>query len=318
MTKNATTVRVLGCDVAKDTVFIFDTSTGVTKEVNNTVKALSAVLQRLESQAFVVCEATGGHEMALLSAAGVAGLPAHRGDPRKISAFLRSLRSHGKTDPIDAAGLARYGLERHDQLTLWQPTTKTQDHLQRLVRLRSDLVNDRADYKRRLKAPGEGPDKRHIAATIKNFNQRIEAIEADIHKLLKTDDHLANVVKHIEAIKGCGETTAIMLAGTMPELGQLTRRQAASLAGLAPHPYKSGKMDAYRHVRGGRREVKTALFMAALTARRHNPQLRDFANRLAGEGKKPIVVVTAVARKLITIINAKLRDALYDPVQQLS
>ena len=318
MSDDATPLRVLGCDVAKDSVVIFDSVTGRYETAENSLKALRRALRRVGGQAFVVCEATGGYEAALLAAAGLEGVAAHRGDPRKISAFLRSLRSHGKTDPIDARGLARYGLERHGQLARWQPPNKAQQHLQQLVRLRADLVGNRADYTRRMKAPGEGPDKRHIRDFIKNCDQRIAAIEAEVDKIVATDTHLAQTTAIIKAIPGCGPVTAITLAAAMPELGQLSRRQAAALSGTAPHPRTSGNSDAYRSVRGGRQDVKTILFIAAMTARRHNPELRDFYERLRKNGKKPIVAIIAVARKLITIINAKIRDARYSKQKQLS
>ena len=318
MTGNTTCPRVLGCDVGKDTIVIFDSLTGTTQTVDNTVKALKHVLARFERDTFVVCEATGGYETALLMTAFSLGLPVHRGDPRKTSAFLRSLRGHGKTDTLDARGLTRYGQERQAEVPLWRPPAMAQEALRRLGRLRTDLVADRASYMRRFKAPGSGVDKRHIRSLIKSFDRRIEAVEADIAVQVAADDQLRRIVKLIQQIPGCGPVTAIMLVALMPELGQLSRRQAASLGGLAPHPRQSGKADGYRRVRGGRRDLRAVLFMAALSASRHNPALRTFYLRLRDAGKKPIVAIVAVARKLITIINAKVRDAFFQPIEQLS
>lgn len=113
----------------------------------------------------------------------------------------------------------------------------------------------------------------------------------------------------MRSIAGIGQTTAAQLAALMPELGTLGRRQAAALAGLAPHPRQSGSNDAYRRTRGGRPEIKQTLFMAALAAARHNPTLRDFYQRLKHNGKKPIVALIAVMRKIIVIANARIRDA---------
>jgi transposase len=318
MTENATCARVLGCDVGKDTIVIFDSLTGATQMVDNTLKALARVLAGFGRDTFVVCEATGGFETALLSAATALGMPAHRGDPRKTSAFLRSLRSHGKTDNLDAHGLTRYGLERQAELPLWQPPAKTHEALQQLVRLRADLVADRANYARRLAAPGSGVDKRHIRGVIRSFERRIEAVEADIAAQVEADDQLRRIVKLIQHIPGCGPVTAVMLVALMPELGQLSRRQAAALVGLAPHPRQSGKADGYRSVRGGRRDIRAVLFMAAMSARQHNPDLKAFYLRLIEAGKKPLVAIIAVARKLITIINAKVRDAQLQPIEHLS
>lgn len=312
--------QILGCDVGQDSVVIFDSLSRTTRTVDNAPDALQRALTGLapepSSNVLVVCEATGGHEATLLSVATGAGLAAHRADPRKACAFIRSLRSHGKSDAIDAQALARYGLERRDKLLLWQPPAPNQQNLRSMVRLRSDLVRDRADYSRRLKAPGNGPDKPHIRATIEALTQRIKAVEDDIDHLVGHDPGLAKICAVIQDIPGCGPKTAITLAALMPELGQINRRQAAALAGLAPHPNQSGKTDAYRRVRGGRRDVKTALFMAAMAARRFHPQLSKHYNNLRAHAKKPIVAIIAIARKLITIINAKIRDACF-PKQQL-
>ena len=318
MSENATSARVLGCDVGKDSVVVFDSLTATTQTVKNTVAALTRALDHLERDTLVVCEATGGYETALLTTAVTLGLPVHRGDPRKISAFLRSLRGHGKTDTLDARGLTRYGRERHDELSRWQPPAKAQQALRQLVRLRTDLVADRASYVRRLKAPSASVDKRHIQSLIKSFDRRIKAVEADIAEHLASDDRLHRTVHEIQKIPGCGPITAVTLAALMPELGQLSRRQAASLAGLAPHPKDSGKSKGYRSVKGGRQDLRAVLFMAAMAARRYNPDLRAFHLKLIQNGKKPIVAIIAVARKLITIINAKLRDAFFQPLQQLS
>ena len=312
--------QVLGCDVGQDSIVIFDSLSAATRSVDNAPAALRRALGDMTSGAvesvLLVCEATGGHETTLMTLAWQAGLAVHRADPRKARAFINSLRSQAKSDAIDAEALARYGLERGDRLPLWQPPAPSRQALQGLVRLRSDLVRCRADYSRRLKAPGQGPDKDHIRATIEALTQRILALEADIDRRCSQDDGIAETCAIIEAIQGCGAKTAITLAVLMPELGQINRRQVAALAGLAPHPNQSGKSDAYRRVRGGRRDVKTALFMAALSASRSHPELKPHYQRLIARGKKPIVATTAIARKLITIINAKVRDAQY-PLQQL-
>lgn len=190
------------------------------------------------------------------------------------------------------------------------------------MRLRADLVADRANYARRLAAPGSGSgsdvDKRHIRGLIKSFERRIKAVEADIAAQVDADDPLRRIVELIRHIPGCGPVTAVTLAALMPELGQLSRRQAAALVGLAPHPRQSGKADGYRLVKGGRRDLRPVLLMAAMSARQHHPDLRAFHLRLVQAGKKPLVAIIAVARKLITIINAKIRDAFFQPIEHLS
>ena len=316
--------QVLGCDVGQDSVVIFDSVSGTRRSVANTPDALRRALAELvpargqgpaASDTLLVCEATGGHEASLLSIAWQAGLTAHRADPRKAHNFLLSLRNAGKSDAIDAQGLARYGLERGDRLPRWQPPEPCRQALQGLVRLRADLVDDRADYSRRLKAPGQGIDKRHIQAVVDALSQHIAALEADIDRLIAHNADLADSVAVIQAIPGCGLRTATTLLALMPELGHLNRRQAAALAGLAPHPNETGKSTGYRRVRGGRPEIKAALFTAALAASRFHPQLGPHYQALLAKGKKRIVAIIAIARRLITIINAKLRDHSSKPQQ---
>jgi transposase len=145
---------------------------------------------------------------------------------------------------------------------------------------------------------------------------QIKAIEADINALCAACEPIAKAVNVLIAIPGVGQKTAaalIALIALMPELGSLPRRQAAALAGLAPHPNQSGQTDAYRRTRGGRPEVKRVLFMAAISAAKHHPTLSAFYKRLLNAGKKPLVAITAIMRKLVVIANAKLRTA--NPLQ---
>lgn len=311
--------HVLGCDVGKDKVVIFDSITGVIAEVCNTQKALAGALAEcgMESHSLIVCEATGGFEAPLLAAAAAARIPAHRADPRKAAAFIRSLRSHGKTDAIDAEALARYGLERGDRLPRWKLPAKAQSDLAQLVRLRADLVQTHGDYTRRSKAPGKGRAKAHLKATLTALTKRIEAIEADIAKVVQSDEKLTQTVDTIQEIQGCGPKTALLLTALLPEIGQLNRQQVAALAGVAPHPRQSGKADGYRRITGGRPAIKRGLFMAAMAARQHNPKLRAFFEHLRAAGKPKLVAMMAVARKLVTIVNAKVRDAMFAPKQEL-
>jgi transposase len=320
MADRTTPRQVLGCDVAQDRIVIRDSASATCRSIGNAADPLRRALAELvpvPGDVLLVCEATGGHEATLLTVAWQAGMAVHRADPRKAHNFLRSLRSAGKSDPIDAEGLARYGLERGDQLARWRPPAADRQALQVLVRLRADLVGDRADYLRRLKAPGQGPDKPHIQAVIDVLAERIAALEADIERLIARSQDLTESVAIITAIDGCGRKTATALLALMPELGQLNRGQAASLAGLAPHPNDSGRSQGYRRLRGGRPEVRAALFPAALAASRYHPELSKHYRALLTNGKKPIVAILAIARRLITIINAKLRDGLDTTAQQL-
>jgi len=302
--------RFIGCDVGKAEIIVFDSASGKTTSLPNRADALAAFAASLDPAALVVCEATGGYEAALLDAMVAAGRAAHRADARKVKAFIRSLGILGKSDAIDAKALAQYGRERHDRLTRWQPREQHRDQLQLLVSMRRDLVRQRVAHRNRRQAPGAAPVAARLQRIIATLDAEIAGIDADIRALIDACDTLAQTVHTLTDIAGIGQTTAAQLTALMPELGSLNRKQAAALAGLAPHPKQSGSNNAYRRTRGGRPEVKHTLFMAALAAARHNPTLNTFYKRLISNGKKPIVALVAVMRKLITIANARLRDNL--------
>jgi transposase len=302
--------RFIGCDVGKRTLVVFDSRSERTRELANEPEALAAWAAEFDETCLVICEATGGYEATVLDALVTAGRPVHRADARKVKAFIRSLGTLGKTDAIDARALARYGQERHDRLARWQPQERCRDQLHRMVMLRRDLVAQRTAFSNRLAAPGAEPIGDRLRRILDSFEEEIAGLEADIHALVAAHEPLARTTRTLQSISGIGPTTAVTLAALMPELGSLDRRQAAALAGLAPHPRQSGAANGYRRTRGGRPDVKQALFLAALAAIRHNPDLRAFHTRLCSNGKKPIVAVTAVMRKMIVIANARLRDQL--------
>ena len=304
----ATPSRFIGCDVGKTAIVVFDAMSGRSHSIANAPQALSDFAAGLEATCFVVCEATGGYENALLAALVAAGVPAHRADARKVKAFIRSFGTLGKTDAIDAKALARYGKDRCAELARWQARDRERLRLQALVLARRDMVRDRLAYANRRAAPGAEPAHAYLDAIVESFDGQIKAL-ADINALTAQCQPIAHAVKTLVAIKGVGAKTAAALIALMPELGSLPRRQAAALAGLAPHPKQSGETEAYRRTRGGRPEVKRVLFMAALSARKHNPNLKAFYDRLVQAGKKPLVAITAIMRKLVVIANAKLRTA---------
>jgi transposase len=270
MSHPATPSRFIGCDVGKTAIVVFDTASGRTYAVANTPEALSGFAASLEATCFVVCEATGGYERDLLAALIAAGVPACRADARKVKAFIRSFGTLGKSDAIDANALARYGLDRYAELPLWSAREPERERLQALVLARRDLVKDRLAYANRRAAPAAEPVHAYLEALVDSFDAQITAIEADIKALCAKCEPIAKAVKGLVAIPGVGQKTAAALIALMPELGSLPRRQAAALAGLAPHPNQSSQTDAYRRTRGGRPEVKRVLFMAVISAAKHN------------------------------------------------
>ena len=301
--------RFIGCDVGKTSITVFDSATGLSRCLANRPSLLRSFARTLDATCLVVCEATGGYEAKLLAAMLAAEVPAHRADARKVKAFIRSFGTLGKSDAIDAAALARYGAERHHGLARWQAPDPVREVLQTLVLTRRDLVEKRHGHSNRLQAPGAGAVAAALRSLMRALDAQLRALDARIAALLQRHPALQRDVRVLRDMHGIGPVTAATLLALMPELGHLSGRQAASLAGVAPHPHDSGQRNGYRKTRGGRPEVKRTLFMAALSASRGTGKLAETYRSLVARGKKPIVAITAVMRKLIVISNAKLRDA---------
>lgn len=304
--------RFIGCDVGKAMLVFFELGGDTARSIANRKADIEAFAATLNEDCFVVCEATGGHEALLLTTLTRYHIAAHRADARKVKAFIRSYGVLGKTDEIDAKQLAYYANERHANLPLWQEPNQNHHKLQSLVLARQDMVADRVAWSNRLKAPGADEAQAQMIAILDCLKSQITAIEAAIAALIENTAALRQSEQILAAIPGIGLRTAATLLALMPELGTLDRRQAAALAGLAPHPKQSGTTIAYRRTKGGRPQVKKALFMAAMSASKAHPQLKTTYQRLITAGKKPMVALTAIMRKLIVIANAKIRDAAID------
>jgi transposase len=301
----------LGVDVAKDTIAISDGRTATV--IPNKRKQIRRFLRNCDAD-FVICEPTGGYELILMEECLGRSLPLHRADTRKLKAFIRSRGRIGKSDAIDAQEMVAYGLERWATLPLWHAEDPCEARLKALVRRRADLVAIRVAEQNRAKAPSARElGSRDLAATFKAMldviNRQILRLDKAIRALMRS----ASLVHRAEiatAMTGIGETTAAALIAAMPELGKMDRKQAAALAGLAPHPNESGNKIGYRRMRGGRPGARTILFMPAMQAAQGKGEFAAFYKRLIQNGKKPIVALAAVMRKIVITLNARFRDQL--------
>lgn len=298
-------LHCLGFDIAKDTIAVCDGST--VQVIDNRRAAIRRFLRSCQAD-FAVCEPTGGHEAVLIEECLHVRLPLHRSDTRKLKAFIRSRGQLGKSDAIDARELAAYGRERWASLPLWQAADRCTERLKGLVRRRDDLVAMRVAEQNRAKAPGAKDLADTFKAVLATIERQIERVEQAIRALMSTGT-LSHKTDVMTAMTGIGQITAAALIATMPELGTMSRKQAAALAGLAPHPNESGKKIGYRRMRGGRPEVRTILFMPAMQAAGGRGEFAAFYKRLIAAGKKPILAIAAVMRKMIVTLNARLRDA---------
>jgi transposase len=310
MTDDDKIQSALGLDVSCDSVTLFDSMTGQTVTIENNREALRSALAAYGGRPdmLAVCEATGGYEDRVLAVLVALAIPAHRADAAKVKAYIRSFGKRAKTDAIDARWLAQYGLDRSQALVRWQPPEVNQSQVRLLTARRTDLVAMRVQEKNRLKAPRSGMIAADIKDHIAELDRRIAAIEVQIEALIRSDRSLRRRERALRSIPGIGSTIAALLIAAMPELGSINRRQAASLAGCAPHPRDSGKMNGYRAVSGGRRHIRLALFIAALTAIRGDNPLATAYKAFLATGKPKRLALGAIMRKIITIANARLRE----------
>jgi transposase len=297
----------LGFDVAKDTITVSDGT--ITRTIANQRRAIRAFLKSYKHIDLVVCEPTGGHEGLLLEECLRAGIACHRADTLKVKSFIRSYGTHGKSDAIDAGMLGGYGRERWAKLDLWQARDPDEVRLRALVRRRQELIATKVAEKNRAKAPGGHNLAASFEAVIKVVERQILTIDAAIRELIANSSTLKHRAAVCMAMDSLGPIVAAKLLAILPELGSMTRRKAAALAGVAPHPNDSGLKRGYRKIRGGRPDVRTTLFMPALRAAAGKGEFAPFYKRLIANGKKPMVAIAAVMRKIVVTLNARLRDA---------
>jgi len=307
--------RVLGADVAKTSIVLFDAQTRRCVSIANQAHALEAALAAFADYELLVCEATGGYERTLLDVAFALGLAAHRADPLRVKRYIASLGGAAKTDPIDASWLARYGQERGQSLERWRPQDADAEALAKLVRHRQQLVRRRTQAKNQKSAPDSHAIGSFLAAELAFLDQQIAQLDRAIAEQTRRSPRLAARHRALRTIGGFGPVVAAGLLALVPELGRLNRRQAASLAGLAPHPKDSGLSRRRRRTGPGRDGLRPLLFMAALAAIRSNGPLEAFAKRLHQAAKPKRLVLIAVARKLVVLANARLREL---PATQLT
>lgn len=254
----------------------------------------------------VVFEATGGLEAPLRRALALAGVVAHRVNPARARAFARSLGRLAKTDRVDAAVLREMGCRL--DLAVCAPEPEELSDLRALRTRRRQLVQDRAREMVRLGQAGSAYAEGSIRRVLALLDVEVAAVEAAITAAVKASPTLAARAALLRSAPGVGPVVAVTLLAELPELGTLDNRAVAALAGLAPIAQDSGqRQGGRRRIGGGRKPLRDALYLAAFTAARHSPPLRDFVARLKANGKTHKQAIIAAARKLVTILNAMVR-----------
>jgi transposase len=297
----------VGIDVSKATLDIYVNSTGEFSQVENSCagrKKLMASLQKLQPS-LVIFEATGGYEWELMLDLADAGIPLFRTNPRPVRDFAKSCNILAKTDKIDAKVLAMFAVER--QLEPQQAPTPEEIELLEMTRWRRQLLQKITALRHQGKLTRSSLIRRQIASVMRTYKKQIEQLDAEIQQRIDADPKWHERDEILQSVPGVGDQTSRTLLSEMPELGRLDSPQIVALAGLAPMNHDSGKHRGKRRIRGGRAFVRSALYMAILSAARFNAVIRRFYRRLLSAGKPKKVAQTACARKLLIILNAMLR-----------
>jgi transposase len=297
----------VGIDVSQDLLVVAVHGQSDTTQVSNNRtgrKTLRRHLRALKPTRIVV-EGTGGLERPVVVELQEAGLPIVVANPGRVRKLAGALGRVAKTDPIDAAVIAQFAAV----VDLPQPVARTANErrLHELAVRRAQLVADKQAEGCRAGRMGEVVQP-SIARKCKWLTQEIARLDRALAKLLATDGELAAKAAIVRSAPGVGPTVLATVLGQLPELGQLSHKQLAALVGVAPMANQSGRHDGARHITGGRRTVRNALFIAALVASRCDPMMRAFRARLATRLRSTKAILIACAHKLLTILNAMVRD----------
>lgn len=293
-----------GVDISKTHLDVFDPQERRFHRFENTPAGLAALLS-LRPEA-IVFEATGPYGEALEQAMDEARVRLYRVNPRQAREFARATGQLAKTDRLDARILATMASQL--SLPVYRPPSPPVRILRDLHAYRHDLLEARKACLNQLERYRHGSPVRRLKQRIAALTRQIASMDSEIAAHIETDDNLARRARLIASEPGVGPVTTTALLALLPELGRLTRRQAAALAGLAPLAHESGAFRGRRRIWGGRPRLREALYMAALSASRYHPRLRQVYAAMRDAGKPPKLALIAIARKLLTILNAKLRQ----------
>lgn len=298
----------VGIDIAKDSFDVYIDTTRQHLHLENSPDDHQKLLQILSSMTIklVVMEATSRYHSLLTATLELARIPVAVVNPRQVKNFARAMGTLYKTDPNDARIICEFG-RRMEPDVRPSPDEQTQ-RLAGMVTRRRQLVENRTMEINRYKACGDVMVAVKIKRHIDWLDAEIKDADDDIDRQIKVMPLWREKVKLLEDVKGIGPTTMAILLALLPELGTLSRRKISALVGVCPYAHDSGKMKGKRCIWGGRSAVRSALYMATLSAARSNPVIKAFFDRLTARGKAFKVAMTACIRKLLTILNAMMRD----------
>jgi transposase len=300
--------KIVGIDVSKDWLDVHVLPSGEAFRIGNDHAGMDELINRLEPHApdVVALEATGGLETVCVGALSAAGLRVIVVNPAQVRSYAGALGKRAKTDPIDAAVIAAFVKATQPEIRpLPDAATRA---LSELIGRRRQVVQMKMAEQNRLRMAASKPAEKSIKRILAALDRELSSLDADMDGQIRKSPLWRVRQALLTSVPGVGPVVARTLLAEMPELGSLDRRQIASLAGLAPWTRQSGKWKGKSFIGGGRTRLRAALFMAAIVAARYNPILKAFRDRLVAAGKPKIVAIVATMRKLLTILNAIVRD----------
>lgn len=298
----------VGIDVSKDRLDVHLRPTSEAFAVPRDGTGLAILCDRLKARApaLVALEATGGYESVVAAALAGAGLPVVVVNPGQVRSFARALGKRAKTDPIDAAVIAHFAEATAPEVRpLADEATQM---LADLVARRRQIVEMMGSERQRLRRMTLPRVRHSIERLIRALEKELDELDRDIGDAVRGSPAWREAEDLLSSVPGVGPVVSRSLLAELPELGTLDRKKIAALAGLAPFTRQSGTWKGRSFIGGGRTTVRTVLFMAALVATRHNPVLKAFYERLLQAGKSKMLALLAVARRLLVILNAIMRD----------
>lgn len=307
MSTSSTSTFFVGIDVSKATLDVALRPSDETWQSSNDEAGITQLVSRLKQPKIqlIVIEATGGWELAVVSALVEVGLPVAVVNPRQVRDFAKSLGRLAKTDRLDARILAHFGEAIHPEP---RPLPDAQARaLQALLTRRRQLIEMLVAEKNRqaLIHPDFLGD---LQAHIGFLEDHLQDLDQQLRSLLAESPIWREKDELLQSVPGVGPVTSATLLAELPELGQLNRKKIAALVGVAPFHRDSGVYRGKRTIWGGRAPVRSTLYMATLSAKRFNPIIKEFYDRLVKAGKPPKVALTACMRKLLTILNAMMQS----------
>lgn len=299
---------VIGIDVSKDRLDVCLLPAGDLFVVSRNAAGLSELAERLKglSVRVIAIEATGGFETVVAASLASSGLPVAVVNPAQIRHFAQALGKRAKTDPIDAFVIARFAeATKPDVRPLDDEATQL---LSALITRRRQIIDMIVAETHRERSVTDKMLKKSIAQLKMALERALSDIDTKIDEQIRSSPLWKAKEDLLSSVPGVGPITARTLIADLPELGRLSPKQIAALAGLAPYTRQSGKWRGKAFTSGGRSSVRGVLFLAAMAACRYNPVLKAFRKRLLDAGKPPKVAIIAMARKLLTILNAMIRE----------